>query len=246
MFSLLTDNVFFKLLSHADWLSKSIVCILIGLSIACWWIFFHKLYTLNIAISHARYARNRLYAIHTFDELAHLARTLHDDAVGMLIAKTVGFIGAAAPSGMSSHTKATDIIDRPTVSVAREKPDSTMIKTIIDQTFADIMQHQDAFVPVVRLSAETGTLIGLFGTVWGLIHAFNRISERQTADIPTVAPGISEALIVTLTGLFVAIPAMIHYYVIMKKIRILEGELSAVADRLERIINEAPDTPGCI
>ena len=239
MFSL-TDNVFFKLLSHADWLSKSIVFALIGLSIACWWIFLYKLFTLNINITHARYARNRLYTINTLGELAHLASVLHADPAGKLIAKTVNFLRTAGPSSTSSQSFSPSRTQNADVSVLHEKPDRAMIKTIIDQTLADIMQHEESFVPVVRISAETGTLIGLFGTVWGLIHAFNRISERQTADIPTVAPGISEALIVTLTGLFVAIPAMVQYFVIMKKIGSLENELCAIADRLERLIDTVP------
>ena len=64
---------------------------------------------------------------------------------------------------------------------------------------------------ILSTSAAVSPLLGLFGTVWGLIHAFIRISERQSADIATVAPGIAEALITTLTGLAVAVPSLIMF-----------------------------------
>lgn len=53
--------------------------------------------------------------------------------------------------------------------------------------------------------------IGLFGTVWGIMHAFQGLAEVQQATIAMVAPGISEALIATAMGLFAAIPAVVAY-----------------------------------
>ena len=71
--------------------------------------------------------------------------------------------------------------------------------------------HDEAYVPILSSCAAVAPLLGLFGTVWGLIHAFLQISQTQVADLATVAPGISEALITTLAGLMVAIPALIMY-----------------------------------
>ena len=62
--------------------------------------------------------------------------------------------------------------------------------------------------------ATTGAItpfIGLFGTVWGIIDAFNSLGTAGAASFRVVAPGISEALITTAAGLFVAIPAVIAY-----------------------------------
>lgn len=53
--------------------------------------------------------------------------------------------------------------------------------------------------------------IGLFGTVWGIMHSFHTLSEMQQVTLAMVAPGISEALIATAMGLFAAIPAVIAY-----------------------------------
>ena len=58
---------------------------------------------------------------------------------------------------------------------------------------------------------STSPYIGLFGTVWGIMHAFQGLSTTQQATIASVAPGIAEALVATAMGLFAAIPAVIAY-----------------------------------
>jgi biopolymer transport protein TolQ len=224
MFSFISDNVFFKLLAHADWLSQLIFYGLIGMSIACWWIFMYKISTLNAKLSQLRYTRTRLQTVTSLEELAHFGALLHQSLAGTMINTTL------------------TAVRKFTTNNTLKPVDQEAIKLSLDQSLHDMIKQEERFVSVTRLSAETGPLIGLFGTIWGLIHAFNRISERQTADIPTVAPGIAEALIVTLTGLFVAIPALIQYYIIMKKISVLEQELMMLADRIEIIIQKGLPT----
>ncbi|MFC1643504.1 MotA/TolQ/ExbB proton channel family protein [Chlamydiota bacterium] len=60
-------------------------------------------------------------------------------------------------------------------------------------------------------TAGISPLLGLFGTVWGVMNSFRSMAAQGSASIGTVAPGISEALITTVAGLFVAIPALIFY-----------------------------------
>ena len=59
--------------------------------------------------------------------------------------------------------------------------------------------------------SNASPFIGLFGTVWGIMDAFRKIGLMGSANLATVAPGISEALIATAAGLFVAIPAVLFY-----------------------------------
>ena len=59
--------------------------------------------------------------------------------------------------------------------------------------------------------------VGLFGTVWGIMHAFNALGQVRTTTIAMVAPGISEALVATALGLFAAIPAVIAYNRLQQK-----------------------------
>ena len=58
---------------------------------------------------------------------------------------------------------------------------------------------------------STSPYIGLFGTVWGIMHSFRGLANATQATLATVAPGISEALVATAMGLFAAIPAVIAY-----------------------------------
>ncbi len=76
--------------------------------------------------------------------------------------------------------------------------------------------------------ATTGSVtpfIGLFGTVWGIMDAFNRISILRSASLQTVAPGIAEALIATAVGLFAAIPAVIAYNSFLHRIKDIITEM---------------------
>lgn len=108
----------------------------------------------------------------------------------------------------------------------------------ITQTFEELVLQEERYMPFLYASAGVSTLIGLFGTVWGLIHAFVRIGEYQSADIATVAPGIAEALITTLAGLIVAIPAFLMFHYLTVQNRKLEYQLSVFADRYTWIVKQ--------
>ena len=68
-------------------------------------------------------------------------------------------------------------------------------------------------------TGSTAPFIGLFGTVWGIMHSFRMIGMKGTASIGGVAPGIAEALIATAAGLVAAIPAVVFYNYLNAKIR---------------------------
>ncbi len=73
---------------------------------------------------------------------------------------------------------------------------------------SDILENHLSLLATVGSSAP---YIGLFGTVWGVMHAFQALGDVQHATLAAVAPGISEALVATAIGLFAAIPAVIAY-----------------------------------
>jgi biopolymer transport protein TolQ len=93
-------------------------------------------------------------------------------------------------------------------------------------------------IGVLAVCASAGPFIGLFGTVVGIIRAFHEIGLSGASSLAAVAPGISEALIATALGLFVAIPAVIFYNIISSKIRkhlvLLDGFSSDFMNILER------------
>ncbi|MGH6647721.1 protein TolQ [Aquabacterium sp.] len=73
--------------------------------------------------------------------------------------------------------------------------------------------------------------IGLFGTVWGIMHAFTGLSNMQQVTLATVAPGIAEALVATAIGLFAAIPAVLAY-------NNFSRDIDRIAIHLESFIEE--------
>lgn len=69
----------------------------------------------------------------------------------------------------------------------------------------------ETHLPFLATVGSTSPYVGLFGTVWGIMHAFHALGNVQQATLALVAPGISEALVATAIGLFAAIPAVIAY-----------------------------------
>ena len=86
-------------------------------------------------------------------------------------------------------------------------------------------KKMEKYLPFLATIASVSPFIGLFGTVWGIMGAFEGIAQTGSASLAAVAPGISEALIATAFGLAAAIPALIGYNIAISKIR---GLMSAV------------------
>lgn len=91
---------------------------------------------------------------------------------------------------------------------------------------------------ILAVCSSAGPFIGLFGTVVGIIRAFHDIGSSGASSLSAVAPGISEALIATALGLFVAIPAVIFYNILISRIKkhlvLLDGFSSDFINILER------------
>lgn len=73
------------------------------------------------------------------------------------------------------------------------------------------MDRLEMHLPFLATVGSTSPYVGLFGTVWGIMHAFHALGNVKQATLALVAPGISEALVATAVGLFAAIPAVIAY-----------------------------------
>ena len=76
---------------------------------------------------------------------------------------------------------------------------------------------------------STAPFVGLFGTVWGIMHALEGISKAKSASLDVVAGPIGEALIATAIGIAAAIPAVLAYNYFLRKLRLCEAELEYFA-----------------
>lgn len=86
-------------------------------------------------------------------------------------------------------------------------------------------KKMESYLPLLATIASASPFIGLFGTVWGIMNAFEGIARTGNASLAAVAPGISEALIATAFGLAAAIPAVIGYNAANAKIRSMTSNL---------------------
>jgi len=104
-------------------------------------------------------------------------------------------------------------------------PSTENVKRALRRATNTEMTRMTQMVPFLATTGNTTPFIGLFGTVWGIMSSFSSIGLKGSANLATVAPGISEALVATATGLAAAIPAVIAFNYFMSKIRIVETEL---------------------
>ncbi len=85
--------------------------------------------------------------------------------------------------------------------------------------------------------------VGLFGTVWGIMHAFRGLANVQQATLQMVAPGISEALIATAIGLFAAIPAVVAYNRFSDQVNRLELRFDTFMEEFSTILQRHATAP---
>jgi biopolymer transport protein ExbB len=103
---------------------------------------------------------------------------------------------------------------------------SEWITESLQRTSDSIIGRMQAGLPVLASVGSTAPFVGLFGTVWGIYHALIAISASGSASIEKVAGPVGEALIMTAIGLFVAVPAVLGYNVLLRRNRNLQEAVS--------------------
>ena len=111
---------------------------------------------------------------------------------------------------------------------------------------ASFQREVDAVESNLSFLASVGSVspyVGLFGTVWGIMHAFVGLSNMQQVTLATVAPGIAEALVATAIGLFAAIPAVIAYNRFARDIDRIAIQLETFIEEFSNILQRNVGTP---
>ncbi|GAB5451115.1 MAG: protein TolQ [Halioglobus sp.] len=98
-------------------------------------------------------------------------------------------------------------------------------------------ERQEKHLPFLASVGSTSPYIGLFGTVWGIMHSFRGLANATQATLATVAPGISEALIATAMGLFAAIPAVLAYNRFASRVDVMNGRYDTFMDEFSGILS---------
>ncbi len=133
------------------------------------------------------------------------------------------------PEEGMEHTN-TDFLSRSTaVKVSMASFDA--VKVILEEAASGEAMALEKGMIVLSTAVAGGPFIGLLGTVWGVMSTFAGIAESHAATLTAMAPGVAAALVATVTGLLVAIPAMFAYNFMVTTIRAITQELDGFASR---------------
>lgn len=139
-------------------------------------------------------------------------------------------------AGMSewrrSHREDGDLIPGATARIDRS----------MDVAIAKEAEKLQKGLPVLATTGSTAPFVGLFGTVFGIMHSFIEIASQQNTSLVVVAPGIAEALLATGIGLLAAIPAVIFYNKLSADSDRILGGYEAFADEFATILSRQLDS----
>jgi biopolymer transport protein TolQ len=204
------------LLLNASWVVQAVVLILLFVSLLSWTAIFRKLLSLgDVGRLNDEFERE-FWSGKSLQELF---------AAAQQNAKLSGPMERIFASGMREYQKLRE----------RRITDSGLLMDGARRAMrASLQREMDAIESNLSMLASVGSVspyVGLFGTVWGIMHAFTGLAEMQQVTLAKVAPGIAEALVATAIGLFAAIPAVLAF-------NRFSRDIDRVANRLETFIEE--------
>ena len=204
------------LLLNASWVVQLVVLLLLGVSVASWAAIFRKVLALKRVNQLNDDFERDFWSGKSLNELFSAATQN---------AKLAGPMERIFASGMREYQKLRE----------RRISDSSLLMDGARRAMrASFQREMDAVESNLTLLASAGSVspyVGLFGTVWGIMHAFTGLAALQQVTLAKVAPGIAEALVATAIGLFAAIPAVLAY-------NRFSRDIDRVSIKLETFIEE--------
>jgi biopolymer transport protein TolQ len=201
---------------HASWVVKIVVLLLLGVSVASWAAIFRKIFSLKKVNSLNEVFERDFWSGKSLNELF---------AAASQNAMLSGPMERIFASGMREHQK----LRERNISDAQ-----SLMEGARRAMRASFQREMDAIESNLSRLASVGSVspyVGLFGTVWGIMHAFTGLADLQQVTLAKVAPGIAEALVATAIGLFAAIPAVLAYNSFAR-------DIDRVSIKLETFIEE--------
>ena len=216
----------FQLIADSGPVVLVVLAILAVFSLVSWAIILSKWTTLRRAEAHSRAFLEIFRRSKKFSEVHSVCHQLRaSPLVGMFLAgyNELGHqlrsrggksnpMSGAAPESEGSQIKSLDSVARALVRASNAE-----------------MARLEKRLGFLATTGSATPFIGLFGTVWGIMNAFQRIGAVQAANISVVAPGVSEALIATAAGLAAAIPAVIFYNYFVNWVKLMATEMDDFA-----------------
>jgi biopolymer transport protein TolQ len=215
------DLSIFALVMHASLVVQMVLALLVAVSLASWTIIFAKALGLRQVKADNEEFDREFWAGRTLQEL-------YQDATR----------GDGPPSpqervfaaGMREFLK---LRDKKVTDVGAVLEGARRAMRASYQRELDQLESRLDFLGSV---GSVSPYVGLFGTVWGIMHAFTGLSNLQQVTLATVAPGIAEALVATAIGLFAAIPAVLAYNRFARDIDRVAIQMEAFMEEFSNIL----------
>ena len=199
--------------------TKVVLIICAAFSLISWYIIAAKWWEFRRLRSQRRAFNQAVARTHGMDEREQAMAGLGDSPFAEIVRSTTSFL-------TDLHTTMQK------QGVERTGLSLTQLEALMMTLETEVGREVEAvgrMVPMLATVASAAPLLGLLGTVLGIINAFISIAAAGTGDIKAVGPGIADALIATAAGLAAAIPAVIAYNVFTARAQRFEGELERLA-----------------
>ena len=196
------------LFMESGWMGKVVMAILLCFSIISWAMILLKFQYLRKAEKESLAFLQVFRKTKNTEELLASANQMKFSPVATLFLegyKEMGSITKSLPDGKADGSDRALIVEE--------------IERSLQITTQDEISYMERYLAFLGTTGTVGPLLGLFGTVWGIMDAFYGIGLKGSGDIGALAPGLAEALINTTGGLFVAIPAVVAYNYFSEKIK---------------------------
>ena len=184
----------------ADPLVKFVMLLLVGASIWCWAIIVDKVVSLRREARRSEDFENSFWSGGSLDRLYDETGANPDNAQARVFAAAMREWRRASAKGLTASGRAdlkASLVDR--------------IDRSMNFTITREMDRMEKGMNFLASIGSVSPFVGLFGTVWGIMNAFQSIAESKNTSLAVVAPGIAEALFATALGLAAAIPAVAAY-----------------------------------
>jgi biopolymer transport protein TolQ len=190
------DLSILELISHASMVVKLVMLLLLMVSLTSWYWIFRKGFSIRDARIRTEQFEREFWS---GGDLGELYQSAVNNRHG------TGALERIFEAGYREFGK---------LRVQKTLDASAMVAGIrraMRATYQRELDDLDAHLSFLATVGSVSPYVGLFGTVWGIMHAFRGLSNMTTATLGAVAPGIAEALVATAIGLFAAIPAVVAY-----------------------------------
>jgi biopolymer transport protein TolQ len=207
---------------HADWVVKGVMLGLAVASLWSWTVIFDKVFRFAALNREADRFEDQVSSGRSLEEVAQQAGDRPTHALPRMLQGALREWRDARAKGAINEGQTAFLVQR--------------IDRVLDTVIARESQRIEGGLGVLAIVATASPFIGLFGTVWGIMSAFQAIAIQKNTSLAVVAPAIAEALFTTALGLIAAIPAYIAYNAFSTKVGKFTARLEGFADDLSTAI----------